>query len=172
MVVMPNFQAQAKEQGDWFEDACIRTLQAAGFDVVDQRVRFKDAGVEVDIIVTGKADISFYITCKGSYQGSRPGCERTDTLKKAIAEAYALHECGWGPVLLLTSHLPTTESGIAMLQATSPDVLYEAIEPLSKHGIKRLQWLNQASEDELRSFLTRRMMLFEMRTKEGKNGLT
>lgn len=174
--VAPNFQANGKLQGDHFEAESIFILRQAGFEIHepdDLRVVLPDAGVEVDIIALNLvAAISFFITCKGSYQGDRPGCERTDTLKKAMAEALALHVNGWGPVLLLTSHLPSTKTGIALLRSIAPDILFDAIEPASKLGIKRLSWLAKATESQLRRDLAGRQAAFAARAQVSRNPLS
>lgn len=153
-----NFQATSKQQGDMFEDISVKVLTDAGFRIDAQRERIHDAGVEVDIIATNRHEISFYITCKGSYRGKRPGSKRTDTLKKAIAEAVMLNHQGWGPVLLLTSHKPTAGAGDAMMNNIDPEILFDVIEPMN--DFKRLAWLAEADEAALRHDLQSRRTLF------------
>ncbi len=153
-----NYQSSSSRQGAWFEATCRQILEAAGFAVAAVHQRIADAGVEVDLIGTNRHEISFFFTCKGSYRGRRPGVRRTDTLKKAIAEAYALHQQGWGPVVLLTSHLPNTAGGRTLLASVDPAVLFDAIE-LPANGA-RLEWLAHAPEDELRRDLAARRSLF------------
>lgn len=160
-----HFQATGKIQGDLFEEQSAQALMLAGFTIDGRRVRFADAGVEVDIIATNQQQISFYITCKGSMQGSRPGCERTDTLKKAIAEALILHQHGWSPVLLLTSHRPTTPSGLAMLHSVDPEMLFDVVNPTTDG--KRLRWLARATEADLARDLNTRRTLFTTRQQRG-----
>jgi len=155
-----NFQAASRSQGIWFENLCRAILIDCGFTIAGEHVDFAEAGVEVDLIATNRHDISFYITCKGSYRGIRPGVQRTDTLKKALAEAQALHTQGWSPILLLTSHLPNTRSGRELLASVDPEVLFDAIDPL--HNARRLRWLAQADEEALRRDLDGRRSLFTM----------
>ncbi len=155
-----NFQAASRTQGLWFEDLCRAILVDCGFTIDGEHVDFTDAGVEVDLIATNRHAISFYITCKGSYRGQRPGVQRTDTLKKALAEAQALHAQGWGPILLLTSHLPNTRSGRELLAGVDPEVLFDAIDPL--HNSRRLRWIARADEAALRRDLDERRSLFTM----------
>jgi hypothetical protein len=155
-----SFQAASRTQGIWFEDLCRAILIDCGFIIDGQHVEFGDAGVEVDLIATNRHAISFYITCKGSYRGKRPGVQRTDTLKKAIAEAQALHAQGWGPILLLTSHLPNTRSGRALLASVDPEVLFDTIDPL--HNSRRLRWMAGSDEETLRRDLEERRSLFTM----------
>lgn len=153
-----NFQATSKQQGDWFEQTSKQVLVDAGFRVDALRERIHDAGVEVDIIATNRHEISFYITCKGSYRGNRPGAKRTDTLKKAITDALMLHHQGWGPVLLLTSHKPSGGAGKAMVGNIDPEILFDIIDPIA--DFKRLEWLADANEYELRSDMYKRRTLF------------
>ena len=153
-----NFQAVSRAQGLWFENLCRAILIDCGFIIAGEHVDFAEAGVEADLIATNRHDISFYITCKGSYRGLRPGVQRTDTLKKALAEAQALHGQGWSPVLLLTSHLPNTRTGRELLASVDPEVLFDAIDPL--HNARRLRWLAGADEEALRRDLEGRRSLF------------
>lgn len=153
-----NYQSSSSRQGAWFEATCRQILEAAGFAVDAVHQRIEDAGVEVDLIGTNRHEISFFFTCKGSYRGRRPGVRRTDTLKKAIAEAYALHQQGWEPVVLLTSHLPNTAGGRALLASVDPAVLFDAIELPTNAA--RIEWLARSSEEELRRDLAGRRSLF------------
>ncbi len=155
-----NFQAASHAQGVWFENLCRAILIDCGFTIDGEHVDMPDAGVEVDLIATNRHAISFYSTCKGSYRGQRPGVQRTDTLKKALAEAQALHAHGWSPILLLTSHLPNTRTGRQLLASMDPEVLFDAIDPL--HNARRLRWLAQADEEALRRDLESRRSLFTM----------
>jgi hypothetical protein len=143
------FQRTSKEQGDLFEETAEMALKLVGFSIVGRHVFFPNAGVNIDFIADNKNGISFYVTCKGSIQGDRPGCERTDTLKKAIAEAYLLSRYEWWPILLLTSHLPTGRSGLAMLKTVERSVLFDAIVPTSKEGQRRLRQLVEMTGEEL-----------------------
>lgn len=154
------FQAVGKQQGDWFEESSRRVLEDVGFSIDARRVLIADAGVEVDIIATNRQQISFYFTCKGSWRGARPGARRTDTFKKAVAEALMLHSQGWGPVVLLTSHKPDTPTGRAMLANVDPEIMFDVIEPFKE--ARRLAWLATASEPQLRQDLQQRRSLFQI----------
>jgi hypothetical protein len=154
------FQAAGKQQGDWFEESSQRVLEDVGFSIDARRVLIADAGVEVDIIATNRQQISFYFTCKGSWRGARPGARRTDTFKKAVAEALMLHSQGWGPVVLLTSHKPDTPAGRAMLANVDPEIMFDVIEPFKE--ARRLAWLATASEQKLRQDLQQRRSLFQI----------
>ena len=56
---------------------------------------------------------------KGSFQGTRPGLMRTDTLKKAIANAALLRALDdHPPYVVLTSHVPQAGAALAMLETS------------------------------------------------------
>lgn len=149
MTMITPTQRMATEQGRLFEKSCELALQYAGFRVDDVRMTFKKIGVEVDIVATNLINISFFFTCKGSMRGSRPGARRTDTMKKAICDAFLLSQEGWTPVVLLTSHIPEHGSGRAMLNSISRDVLFDVLNPWL-HG-ERLCWLAHANEGVLQN---------------------
>jgi hypothetical protein len=151
-----NFQSLAGQQGRDFEEACFKALEFAGWEISDRRVSFPT--VEIDIIATNREQISFYITCKGSIRGPRPGFRRTDTIKKAIAEAYFIHHEGYSPVLVMASPLPTAEGGraTAMIRALTRDFIY----PYSDG--QRLKWMCNASEDELRLDMEKNPSIWNM----------
>jgi hypothetical protein len=83
-------------------------------------------GVEIDQVATSPSGAEVWFEYKGSVQGARPGLLRTDTLKKAIANGALLvghpDRC---PYIVLTSHLPETGAGAAML-AVALDIGYFA----------------------------------------------
>lgn len=140
-------QKMASLQGRLFEQNCQMSLECAGFKIDDEQVLLKDIGVEVDLIATNQNNISFFVTCKGSMRGARPGSRRTDTLKKALCDAFLMSQAGWSPVILMTSHVAESGSGRAMLEAMNREVLYDVLDPWN-HGA-RLCWLANASEAEL-----------------------
>lgn len=163
-----NAQRLAVEQGKHFEQTCEMALKYAGFEIADRHVTFTNVGVEVDIIVTNRHNIAFYSTCKGSMRGTRPGVKRTDTLKKALCDVFLLSDYGWSPILLLTSHVPLTGNGRAMLNAVERSRLFDVLSPW-RHG-ERLRWLANATEDMLRRDLyTPHRELIERQWAEGQH---
>jgi hypothetical protein len=78
-----------------------------------------DLGVEIDQVARGGSGALVWFEYKGSFQGTRPGLMRTDTLKKAIANAALLRILGdHPPYVLLTSHVPKSGSALAMLETS------------------------------------------------------
>jgi hypothetical protein len=83
---MENFQSQSKKSGDAFEELVYADLVSRGFDNIDRNYCFEDAGCEVDF--RAHSDSGFeYVEAKGGAagEGKRPGAQRTDNVKKAIA---------------------------------------------------------------------------------------
>lgn len=83
---MQNFQSQSKKSGDAFEELVYADLVSRGFGPIDRNYHFTDAGCEVDF--RAHSDVRFeYVEAKGGNpgEGKRPGAQRTDNVKKAIA---------------------------------------------------------------------------------------
>ena len=83
---MENFQSQSKKSGDAFEELVYADLVSRGFGPIDRNYCFENAGCEVDF--RAHADTKFeFVEAKGglSGEGKRPGAQRTDNVKKAIA---------------------------------------------------------------------------------------
>ena len=83
---MENFQSQSKKSGDAFEELVYADLVSRGFSSIDRNYCFEDAGCEVDF--RAQSDIFIeHVEAKGgnSGEGKRPGAQRTDNVKKAIA---------------------------------------------------------------------------------------
>ncbi len=117
MTSTSSFQAYGSQQGRQFAEQCDALLVSRGFALRDRLV-VRDVGVEIDRVALGPSGRPVWFEYKGSIQGARPGLIRTDTLKKAVANGALLrHLDEHPPYVVLTSHLPTTGSGLAMLDA-------------------------------------------------------
>jgi hypothetical protein len=83
---MENFQSQSKKSGDAFEELVYADLVNRGFSPIDRDYCFEDAGCEVDFRAHSDTYIE-YVEAKGGVvgEGKRPGAQRTDNVKKAIA---------------------------------------------------------------------------------------
>lgn len=90
-----NFQSESKRSGDEFEDLVLSDLKKRGFSIINKNISIPDSGCEVDFLA--ERGICFgwpywhkeYIEAKGGKEGDgkRPGAQRTDNVKKAIANA-------------------------------------------------------------------------------------
>lgn len=81
------FQAESKRSGDKFEDLVLADLKRMGIKRIKKHVVLDDIGVEADFAYKSNAKIQVYIEAKGGESGGkkRPGAQRTDNVKKAIA---------------------------------------------------------------------------------------
>lgn len=114
-----SFQAAAGIQGRQFAEQCDTLLTHLGYELKGRRV-LHEVGVEVDQEAVSPSGETVWFEYKGSVQGHRPGLRRTDTLKKAIANGALLHKLeDRAPYVVITSHLPESGSGAAMLSAAT-----------------------------------------------------
>lgn len=145
------FQRLASEQGREFRDLCVKSLQRAGFESVHVEEKFPDVGITLDIIANNVCGIAIAIECKGSMLGSRPGCMRTDSVLKAIGEAYLLRMSQIGsmfpPMMLMTSHVADAGAARAMLGAVAVDVIIDVLNPYN-HA-RQLAWWAKATEQDI-----------------------
>lgn len=155
MTVYEKFQSAASEQGRLFHQECINALKYAGFNITHPAgYVIESVGIEIDIVAQNKHGITMFFECKGSLRKSqkdRPGLERTDTIKKAIANAYLFslteeYSC-CSPLIIFASHVPTGGSGSAMLSAMSRTLVLDIINPREHGG--RLQWLANADANHV-----------------------
>jgi hypothetical protein len=111
------FQSSAGWQGRQFAQQCDFLLQSSGF-TLHGRLVIESLGVEIDQVAVSPRGPTVWFEYKGSFQGTRPGLLRTDTLKKAIANGALLQRLDdHPPYVVLTSHVPTRGSGRSMLRA-------------------------------------------------------
>jgi DNA modification methylase len=99
-------------------------LTAAGFTVVQRDQRIARLAVTVDFVVEGEDGRRWSVLVAGALTVTKAGLARTDEVWQAIGRASVLP----GPVLLLTSHLPSGDGAKALKAAgldavglTSPD---------------------------------------------------
>ena len=99
-------------------------LAAAGFAVVARKQRIAKTGLTIDLVVDGKDGRRWFVEVCGALTVTRAGLARTDEVWRAIGRASLMP----GPVLLLTSHLPTGDgakalraAGLDAIGLTSPD---------------------------------------------------
>ena len=80
-----NFQGESKKSGDSFENVVKEHLKNDS-EIVQKNFYIKEAGCEVDFVIN-QNDRIIYVECKGGESGGskRPGAQRTDNVKKAVA---------------------------------------------------------------------------------------
>lgn len=88
-MIQNNFQAESKQSGDEFEDIVEERLALQG-SVLHKNFTIPECGVEVDFVainMTTEFPRLELVEAKGGNHGDkkRPGAERTDNVKKAVA---------------------------------------------------------------------------------------
>ena len=106
---MTDFQRAASTQGRAFEANVRAMLAVAGAVVLSDGWTDPDSREQVDFVVRTSGGVVVWIEAKGSWKGKTPGVRRSDTAKKATANAWHLlntHGADRPPYVLVTSHLP------------------------------------------------------------------
>lgn len=82
-----NFQSESKRSGDEFEDLVLQDLKERGFNNIKKNVYMPGTGCEVDFVGSGNNMPTHHVEAKGGKHddNKRPGAQRTDNVKKAIA---------------------------------------------------------------------------------------
>jgi hypothetical protein len=81
-----NFQAESKKSGDQFEDMVLEDMSRFGYTDIAKNVVIEGTGCEVDFVTMHRGQ-RVLVEAKGGKAalGKRPGAQRTDNVKKAIA---------------------------------------------------------------------------------------
>lgn len=152
-----NFQRLSSEQGAEFRELCVKALKRAGFSGIRTEEKFPDVGIRLDIVANNRNGIALAIECKGSMLGERPGSKRTDTVLKAIGEAFLLRQSEAGemfpPMILMTSHVANDNAARAMLGSVPVTIIADVLNPYN-HA-KRLTWWANATDDAIAAHLLR-----------------
>ena len=99
-------------------------LVATGFTVVQRDMKLPKLGLTVDLVVDGADGRRWYVDVSGALTVTRAGLARTDEVWRAIGRASVLAAHGFGPVLLVSSHVPrNTDAGQKALQAAGLDAI-------------------------------------------------
>jgi Holliday junction resolvase-like predicted endonuclease len=80
----------SKKIGDRFEDMVLKDLYDKDFDFISRNIYMPRTGCEVDFVANKiEGNVTWHVEAKGGYKGKkrRPGAQRTDNVKKAIANA-------------------------------------------------------------------------------------
>lgn len=112
MTDLSDRQAAASRQGKAFEDTVELLLLVEGWTINDRHWRHPEVDVEIDIVATDPTGQTWWIECKGSWESTRNGLARTDTLKKAIFNGAMLRLCDDRErYMVVTSRLPSSGAG-------------------------------------------------------------
>lgn len=84
---MNDFQSDSTKYGNKFEDLVLTDLNRLGAKDIAKNLVLDEVGVEVDFSFLDTVGRQFYIEAKGGESGpkKRPGAQRTDNVKKAVA---------------------------------------------------------------------------------------
>jgi hypothetical protein len=164
---VPNFQRLAGEQGREWRDLCVKALYRAGFAEIQLEQHLPDVGITLDIVATNLQGISLAIECKGSMMGNRPGSKRTDTVLKAIGEAFLLSQSAaavhFPPMILMTSHIASDKAPRRMLGAAPTSIIADVLNPYN-HA-RRIAWWADADERAITAHLERYARVEELLAK-------
>lgn len=106
---MSNFQRSSSEQGRAFEDAVRGVILITGSEILEDGWTDPVTKEQVDVVARTPGGITFWVEAKGSWKGKTKGLERTDTSKKAVANAWHFkfkHGSNRPPYILVTTNLP------------------------------------------------------------------
>lgn len=126
-----HFQARATKEGKKAQDLAKEVLLEAGFEIIDEKVKVKGTGLQLNFEIADRAgEFRYYVDMSGAFTSSRPGLMRTDTLWKMLGRANVLKTTHPDTrLLVLTSHLPRPGSeGDRAMRAVGPWALFDAIE--------------------------------------------
>ena len=86
-----NFQSESRKTGIQFENLVEEHLRDSRKSILHKNFKFDSIGIDVDFVATDGL-ITEYIEVKGGLSGDkkRPGAQRTDSVKKAIANGALL----------------------------------------------------------------------------------
>jgi hypothetical protein len=133
-----NFQSESKKSGDEFEDLVFEDLYRMGSESVERHVILEDIGVEADFAYLDTVGRQFYVEAKGGSSGGskRPGAQRTDNVKKAIANGALIKaEYPDAQFLIYFSELPKYNSSSHKMIKNAVKAGYiDEVRYLIKHG--------------------------------------
>ena len=102
-------------------------LAASGFAFEGRSVRLKGTGIAADLVVRDANGVRWFVDVVGGFTVAPGGLARMDAVFRALGRGALMEAAGFGPRLLLTSHLPTagTEADVAL--RTAAPKLFEAV---------------------------------------------
>jgi hypothetical protein len=113
-------QSLASKQGRTFKELAKQMLEARGGQVLKTNFHPEDdaAWPKVDLKAIDRNGSVWWLHARGSWRGSRPGLQRSDTVRKLLAVVYDLHPLATQQGIfqgVITSHLPESGTGHTML---------------------------------------------------------
>jgi hypothetical protein len=133
-----DYQSRSPEVGTEFEICCNTILLDIGFQLQGKKTIHKN-GVEVDQVARNRKGIPFYFEFKGSRDGPRPGLIRTDSMKKALCNAFLLARLSLRPFVIMTSHKPKQYSASFQMLRSADEVVFDVICLSDRVDLRRLE---------------------------------
>jgi hypothetical protein len=147
------FQKRSTEIGAGFREECQQLLESLGFEFTRKYESIEEYGVQIELIYHNNNGIALFFEVAGTSEeeptSTRPGLERTDTVKKIIGTACLVKKCTDRPIIVLTSHLPNPElSSAKMLNSAGRDTIFDVICIRNKKDVERLKrYLDMDAKD-------------------------
>ena len=120
-------------------------LERAGFTIEERNRKPRGLGLTIDFVVSDATGKRWVVDVSGAFTVMPNGLARVDGAWRAVGRASVLRTGGFGPVLLLTSHLPT--------KATEPDQALRSAGPATIFDVVPL--CDEAGEARLRTYAER-----------------
>jgi site-specific DNA-methyltransferase (adenine-specific) len=106
----------------------VDLVEAAGFRVVAKNRKIAGLGLAVSLVAEDAFGVPWYFDVTGAFTSTRSGLVRSETLWKCLGRVSVLKSRGIGPLVLLSSHLPTRRSsGDQALRAVGPSGIHDVI---------------------------------------------
>ncbi|MEA3077274.1 MAG: modification methylase [Actinomycetota bacterium] len=120
------------------ESVAVESLTSAGFTITGSDVRLKGLGITVDLVARDPSGRDWYVDLSGGFTVTASGLVRMDGVWRSLGRAALLRAQGLGPVLLLTSHLPSPGTEAALALAAAGPLFAAALEVGADDTVARL----------------------------------
>ena len=135
----PSAYAQAVASGKAIGAIAEATLERAGFTIEERARKPRGLGLTIDYVVRDAAGGRWLVDVCGGFTVAPNGVARIDAAWRTVGQAAVLRANDLGPLLVLTSHVPTkgTEPDLA-LRAAGPAHLFDVVTLFDADGEQRL----------------------------------
>ena len=142
--MLPNTQALSVKQGKMGEDLAEMLLIDADLEIVGRQVHVPGSGVITDFQVRTHDQVDIFVEVTWGIRKDTPGARRTDSLKKAVCDAWAIKEATGGqPYVLMSSHFSIKGVGKELLDLAISTELFDMVVDMNDpQSIKQLMELH------------------------------
>ena len=113
-------------------------LAGSGFEVTARNRPIPGKGTTVNLVATAADGREWWFDVTGGFTTVKAGLARADVLWRALGRAAVLRAPGGPPLVLLTSHLPPSNTpGDAALRAAGPGLVHDVIAMGSRLLVRR-----------------------------------